>query len=53
MSRLPAGKSLKGKIFNDWHTNFLAKMSQARIDKILDENFKRPDEKDKIKQFLR
>ena len=44
--RLPAGKSLKGKIFDDWHTNFVAKMSQARIDEILEENFMRPDEND-------
>ena len=36
-------KSLKGKIFDNWHTNFNAKMSQARIDNILDENFIRPD----------
>ena len=45
--RLPAGKLLKGKIFDNWHTNFLAKMSQARINDILDENFVRPDTKDK------
>ena len=41
--RLPAGKLLKGKIFDDWHTNFFAKVSQARIDKILNENFTQPD----------
>ena len=33
--RLPSGKQLKGKIFDNWHTNFIAKMSQARIDDIL------------------
>ena len=40
--KLPWGKSLKGKIFDEWHTNFLAKMSQARIDDIMEENFVRP-----------
>ena len=47
ISGLPAGKSLKGKIFDDWHTNFLAIMSQARIGDILDNNFVRSDTKEK------
>ena len=45
--RLPAGKLLKGKIFNDWHTNFLAKISLAKINDILDKFFVRPDTNNK------
>eukprot|EP00957_Ditylum_brightwellii_P194685 14830260-Ditylum_brightwellii.AAC.1 len=28
--KLPANKSLKGKIFNKWHGNFYVKMCQAK-----------------------
>ena len=51
--RLPEGKLLKGKIFDDGHTNFLAKMSQARIDDILDKKIVRSDAKDKYYPFFK
>ena len=38
--KLPKG-NLKGRIFDEWHTTFLAKMSQARISDIMMDTFVR------------
>ena len=41
--KLPANKSLKGKIFDEWHGNFYVKMCQAKVADILDKNYVTPD----------
>jgi len=35
--KLPPNKSLKGKLFDDWHASFYVKMCQAQLDDILEE----------------
>ena len=44
--KLPAEKSLRGKIFDDWHTSFYTKMCQANINDIMQKDYKVPNEKD-------
>eukprot|EP00957_Ditylum_brightwellii_P142677 10871220-Ditylum_brightwellii.AAC.1 len=39
----PANKSLKGKIFDEWHGNFYVKMCQAKVADILEKNYVTPD----------
>lgn len=36
---LQANKALKGQIFDDWYQIFYAKMSQAQVSKLMEENF--------------
>ena len=45
--KLPPNKSLKGKIFDDWHSSFYVKMCQAKLNDILAEGYMVPDEADK------
>ena len=45
--KLPANKSLKGKIFDEWHGNFYVKMCQAKVADILNKNYVTPDARSK------
>jgi hypothetical protein len=40
--KLPANKSLKGKIFDEWQGNFYVKMCQAKVDDILGDAYIAP-----------
>ena len=41
--KLPANKSLRGRIFDDWHAAFYVKMCQAKLRDILEDGFLPPD----------
>lgn len=41
--KLPPNKSLKGKIFDDWHSSFCVKMCRAKLNDLLAEGFIVPD----------
>ena len=51
--KLPAGKALKGKIFDDWHTTFHTKMCQARIEDIMEPGYTPPKPKENGYQSFR
>ena len=42
--KLPANKSLKGKVFDDWYASFYLKMCQAKLDDILSVGYVKPQE---------
>ena len=44
--KLPANKSLRGKVFDDWHASFYVKMCQAKLDDILSEDYVKPNVED-------
>ena len=41
-SKLSIGKSIRGDIFDNWHTNFYAKMSSTNIDISMKKSFTPP-----------
>eukprot|EP00957_Ditylum_brightwellii_P179713 13690040-Ditylum_brightwellii.AAC.1 len=41
--KLPANKSLRGNVFNDWHASFYVKMCQTKLDDILSEDYVKPN----------
>ena len=41
--KLPANKSLRGRIFDDWHASFYVKMCQAKLRDILEDGYIPPD----------
>ena len=41
--KLPANKSLRGRIFDDWHASFYVKMCQAKLRDILEDGYLPPD----------
>ena len=44
--KLPANKAIKGKIFDDWQATFLVKMSQAKVDDIMEDSYVKPRQGD-------